>query len=108
MRRNRPAAESTSEEQALLNRARRCARRGESRKARLALREACFRAGTDARLWAMYGSVCHRDRQLDEARRAFSQALWLREQNRDAARATVLRALIEHLDSGLPGELRAA
>jgi tetratricopeptide (TPR) repeat protein len=108
MRRNRPAAESVSAEQALLNRARRCVRRGEGRKARLALREACFRAGDDPRLWALYGSLCHRDRQIDEARRAFSQALWLREQNRDTARAGVLRALIEHLDSGLPGELRAA
>ena len=109
MRRNRAAAEPASAEDALLNRARRCARRGESRKARLALREACFRAANDARLWAMYGSLCHRDRQVDEARRAFSQALWLREQSRDTARAAVLRALIDHLDSGgQPGELRAA
>jgi Flp pilus assembly protein TadD len=108
MRRSRQAAEPASAEEALLNRARRCVRRGESRKGRLALREACFRAGDNARLWAMYGSLCHRDRQIDEARRAFSQALWLREQSRDTARAVVLRALIEHLDSGQPGELRAA
>lgn len=108
MRRNRAVEPSVDAEQALLNRSKRFARRGEGRKARLALREACFRVGDDARLWAMYGAVCYRDRQLDEARRAFGQALWLREQKRDKPRARVLRALIQHLDSGLSGELRAA
>lgn len=108
MRRNRAVQTPVDAEQALLNRSKRLTRRGENRKARLALREACFRASSDARLWALYGAVCYRDRQLAEARHAFGQALWLREKNRDKPRARVLRALIAHLDSGLSGELRAA
>jgi Flp pilus assembly protein TadD len=109
MRAQRVPQQSPSErEQSLLRRARRCGRKGEDRKAMVALREACFSAGNDARLWVLYGVHCWRALKRDEALRALRQGLWFRERNRDERRARVVRALIEQIESGAVGELRAA
>jgi Flp pilus assembly protein TadD len=84
-------------EQCLLNRARRHRRRGEHRKAMLALREACFTSDSDARLWTLYAMSCARAGRSDEAAQALRQALWLRERCDDAPRARVTRALIDRV-----------
>lgn len=83
-----------------VERARRQAERGDHRRAMLILREACFGAEADARLWVLYGMQCLRARRKDEAFRALGQALWLRERARDHARARVMRDLIAHLADG--------
>lgn len=84
----------------LLSRARRAQQRGERRQALVALREATLLAETDAKLWALYGSACAKANRLDEAERAFTQALYLRQHQRDAPRANSLRALIRRLGLG--------
>ena len=84
----------------LLARSRRAQQRGERRQAFVALREATLLAETDARLWALYGGACEKLNRLDEAERAFGQALFLRQRERDLPRATVLRQLIERLRLG--------
>lgn len=107
--RAKPAPQpSVDREQTLLRRARRCVRKGEDRKALVALREACLSAGTDARLWVLYGVHCWRARKVDEALHAMRQGLWFRERSRDERRARVVRALIAQIESGVSGELRAA
>lgn len=84
----------------LLSRARRAQQRGERRQALVALREATLLAETDAKLWALYGAACAKSNRLDEAERAFTQALYLRQRQHDPARASSLRALIERLGFG--------
>jgi Flp pilus assembly protein TadD len=84
----------------LLARARRAQHRGERRQALVALREAALLAETDARLWALYGSACVKSNRLDEAERAFGQALYLRQRAHDAPRAQALRGVIERLGLG--------
>jgi len=84
----------------LLARARRAQQRGERRQALVALREATLLAETDPRLWAMYGAACKKSNRLEEAGRAFNQALYLRQRERDLPRARVLRQLIERLGVG--------
>jgi len=84
----------------LLSRARRAQQRGERRQALVALREATLLAETDARLWALYGAACAKANRLDEAERAFSQALYLRQRERDGRRATALRNVIQRLGFG--------
>jgi hypothetical protein len=74
----------------------------------LALREACFSAGDDPRLWVLYAVQCLRARRRDEALRALRQSLWLRERQHDERRACVLRAFIAQVESGDGHELRAA
>lgn len=106
--RAKPAQCPVDREQTLLRRARRCVRKGDERKALVALREACLSAGNDARLWALYGSQCWRARKVDEALHAMRQALWFRERSRDEKRARVVRALIARIETGVSGELRAA
>jgi hypothetical protein len=108
MRKRPEPAAPVDREQTLLRRARRCARKGDDRKALVALREACLSAGTDARLWVLYGAACWRARKADEALRAMRQALWFRERNRDERRARVVKALIARIESGVSGELTAA
>src|SRR5689334_22971432 len=78
----------------LLSRARRAQQRGERRQALVALREATLLSETDAKLWALYGAACAKANRLDEAERAFTQALYLRQHQRDARRAASLRALL--------------
>ncbi len=71
----------------LIERARRHHRRGESRKAIVALREACSRNDRVAWLWTLYGAWLAETGHAPEARRAFSHALWLRRQDHDDRRA---------------------
>lgn len=84
----------------LLNRARRAHQRGERRQAIVALREAALLAETDAKLWALFGAACAKANRLDEAERALTQALYLRQHQRDALRANALRGLIRRLGLG--------
>ena len=84
----------------LLSRARRAQQRGERRQALVALREATLLSETDAKLWALYGAACAKANRLDEAERAFSQALYLRQRERDARRAESLRTLLRRLGLG--------
>jgi 3-deoxy-D-arabino-heptulosonate 7-phosphate (DAHP) synthase class II len=76
----------------------------------LILREECFAAEHDPALWVHYGLSCLRARRRDEGFRALAHALWLRERNRDDARAEVMRSIIAHLSSGgtLPLPLSAS
>lgn len=106
--RQKPAPQCHDREQTLLRRARRCARKGDDRKALVALREACMSAGNDARLWALYGAQCWRARRGAEALHAMQQSLWFRVRSRDERRARVIRALIAQIEAGVSGELRAA
>jgi Flp pilus assembly protein TadD len=106
MRRPRPKAQpinAETREQSLLNRARRHRRRGEHRKAMLALREACYTSRCDARLWTLYAMSCVRAGRSDDCAQALRQALWLRERENDDARARVTQDLIDRL-----GEREAA
>ena len=57
-------------------------------------------AETDARLWALYGAACVKANRLDAAKRAFSQALYLRQRAQDAGRAHALRVVMERLGLG--------
>jgi len=82
----------------LLRRARRAQRRGECRQALVALREASLLAETDAKLWALYGAACAKANRLDDAERAFTQALYLRQRERDALRVSSLRGVIQRLE----------
>jgi Flp pilus assembly protein TadD len=100
-----PPLSGESREQALLRRARRFRRRGEHRRALLALRTACLENQGDPRLWTLYAAECARQHRRDDAAHALRQALWLRKRSRDAARARVTRTLIERLDlSGVLAE----
>jgi Flp pilus assembly protein TadD len=89
-----------SQVELLLGRARRAQQRGERRQALVALREAALRAETDARVWALYGSACEKANRLDDAERAFGQALYLRQRAHDQPRSRALRRVIERLGMG--------
>lgn len=91
-----------------LQQARRLRQRGEERKALLILRETCFRAATDARLWTLYAAQCWRMQRRQDACQALRQALWFRERSRDSARARVVRALLAAAEAGAGDELKAA
>lgn len=84
----------------LLRRARRAQQRGERRQALVALREAALLGETDAKVWALYGSACAKANRLDEAERALSQALYLRQRQHDVPRANSLRHVIQRLGIG--------
>jgi Flp pilus assembly protein TadD len=104
MRRNRPEQQTEdagTPEELLLRRAKRHARRGEGRKAMLAVKEACFLAQKDARLWALYAYHCWNQRRTEEAADAMRQAIYLRERAREDRRADVLRCLLEKMEQGV-------
>ena len=82
----------------LVRQARRHTLQGDTRKAMLAVREACFTSGTDARLWALYGAACRRARKHEEAKEAIRQAIYLRERERDARRAESLQRLLIEIE----------
>ena len=92
-------------EEALLRRARRHRRRGEHRKAMLALREAAYVGDSCPRLWTLYGMSCVRAGKASDAAQALRQALWLRERRKDDARAAVTQGLLDRLNDG---DLQAA
>lgn len=81
----------------LTDRARRMRRRGESRRALVALREACLLDETSAVRWMLYAYELQRGGKLDEAEQAMKQSLYRREQAGDERRAAVVRGLIERL-----------
>lgn len=100
-RRSRP--QSSSEQpgaESRLDQVRRLRRRGEERRALLVLREVCFKASGDARLWTLYAAQCWRIGRRDDAKQAFRQALWLRQRAHDEPRARVLRALLKSAEQG--------
>ncbi|HEX6273423.1 MAG TPA: hypothetical protein VFZ53_10290 [Polyangiaceae bacterium] len=82
----------------LVRQARRHTLRGDTRKAMLAVREACLTSGTDARLWALYGAACRRARKHEEAKEAIRQAIYFRERERDARRAGSLQRLLIEIE----------
>ena len=84
----------------LLSRARRALQRGERRQALVALREATLLEETNPKLWALFGSACAKAGRLDDAERAFGQALFLRQREHDAPRANALRSAIRRLGLG--------
>jgi Flp pilus assembly protein TadD len=81
----------------LVDRARRLRRKGESRKALVALREACLRDEENAAIWTLYGALLARAGKLDEARRALVHAHWLRKTCGDEPRMRVTARLIDEL-----------
>lgn len=81
-------------------RARRLRRRGESRRALVALREACLLDETSAARWMLYARELAEAGKLDDAERAMKQSLYRREQAGDERRAAVVRGLIERLHEG--------
>ena len=93
-----PLIEETSE-QALCRRVRRFRRRGEHRRAFLALRDAAHTNERDPRLWALFGAQCWRMGKVDQAHKAFSHAVWLRERGQEHRKAAVTRQLLEQLHS---------
>jgi cytochrome c-type biogenesis protein CcmH/NrfG len=80
----------------LRRRARRHARKGEHRKAALALRELCAREG-DAASWTLLGDMWRRARRLDDALAALEQALWLHKRAGADRRAQTVSRLIDQL-----------
>jgi Flp pilus assembly protein TadD len=84
----------------LARRARKHALRGERREAMLALKQACFSAPGDARLWALYAASCWRLRRYDDAARAFRQAIFLRARSDEAQRVAVLKDLLSAVEAG--------
>lgn len=91
-----------TEAEALLERARRHTRRGEQRRALLALEQACCQSSEDARVWTLYAAKCRSLSRYDDAERALRQALWLRARARDSARASVTRRLLQELQQRRP------
>jgi Flp pilus assembly protein TadD len=93
MRRSAPTERSSRPDE-LTERARRHRARGETRRALVALREACLLDETSAPRWTLLGAVLRDLGKPDDAARAWKQALWLREQLDDEPRAAVMRRLI--------------
>jgi Flp pilus assembly protein TadD len=87
---------------ALVARARTSLRRGDARKAVLLLERASCLASEDARIWALYAVQCQRMGKLEDATRAFRQAIWLRERAHDERRVRVLRRLLSDVRRELP------
>jgi Flp pilus assembly protein TadD len=84
----------------LLARARRAQQRGERRQALVALREATLLEESNPKLWALYGAACVKANRLEEAERAFGQALYFRQRAHDTGRARALRGVMDRLGLG--------
>ena len=91
---------SPEHEEALVRRALRFQRKGEARRAFVALREAALGNDRSARLWTLYGVQCARMGRLDAATQALSHAVWLRERSGEDAKARVTRSLIDRMCPG--------
>ena len=63
----------------------------------VALREAALLAECNPKVWALYGAACVKVNRLEEAQRAFGQALFFRQRDHDVARSRTLRSLIARL-----------
>jgi len=83
----------------LIERARRLRRKGERRKAVVALREACLRDERSAWTWTLYGVWLAELGRTGEAESALGQALWLRRRAGDEARARVTERILTRLRS---------
>lgn len=88
----------------LTRKAQRLARKGEYRKAALALRERVALAG-DAPSWVALGDMLRRARRLPEALGALHQGLYLHRQNGAMGRARTVARMIVALD---PWDAKAA
>ena len=81
----------------LTARAHRLRRRGELRRAAVALREACGLEDSDAARWLWLADVLGDMGKRDEAEGAMKQALFLRQQAGEKAKANVIRGLLLRL-----------
>jgi Flp pilus assembly protein TadD len=81
----------------LFERARRLRRRGEPRKAIVALREACLRDDRAAWAWTLYGAWLGELGRTSDAEAALGHALWLRKRAGDEPRARVTERLLARL-----------
>lgn len=81
-----------------LARARRLLSRGDRRRALQTLRLACCDDRENASLWVQYGHHACQCGKLEEARSALAQAVWLFDRHRRAAKAAVVRGLLERID----------
>jgi Flp pilus assembly protein TadD len=79
----------------LCRRAWRERRRGDERRAMMALREAAYENEEEARLWALFGVQSLRAGRHDFAVQALTHAVWLRERNHEPAKAKITRALLD-------------
>jgi hypothetical protein len=96
--------QDTSRVATLTRRARRLARKGEYRKAALALRERVMLAG-DAASWVTLGDMLRRARRLSEAIDALHQGLYLHRQAGAMGRVRTVARMIVALD---PWDAKAA
>jgi Flp pilus assembly protein TadD len=87
---------ATSE--AIVARARKHLRRGETRKALTALREACARDERAAWLWTVYGALLAKSGRREEAAAALRHALWLRRTSGDERRARSTKAVLDRVE----------
>lgn len=83
--------------QELSDRASRQWLKGNHKKALSCLREACFAAGEDARLWALYGARLAAFGRVDEASHALRQAVFFRKAARDEARVRSTESVLARL-----------
>jgi Flp pilus assembly protein TadD len=81
----------------LTARAHRLRRKGELRRAVVALREACALDEGNPSRWVWLADALGRTGKRDEAERALKQALYLRQQGGEKAKANVVRRLILQL-----------
>lgn len=81
----------------LTARAHRLRRKGELRRAVVALREACALEEGNAARWVWLADALGRTGKRDEAERALKQSLYLRQQGGEKAKANVVRGLILQL-----------
>jgi Flp pilus assembly protein TadD len=83
----------------LLFRARKLRRKGEERRAIVALRQACNLDEWRARSWTLLGWHLAQLGRRDEAMRALQQARWLRLRSGEPARAAVTARIAERLSA---------
>ena len=86
-----------SPEAALCRRAWKHRRRGDERRAMLALRDAAHGSEADARIWALYGVQCVRAGLLDVAKKALGHAAWLRDRRHEPHKARATRGVMARL-----------
>ena len=84
-------------EETLKRRALKLARKGEYRKAAIALRERAALVA-DAASWGMVGGMRARARRPEDAVAAYRQGMWLHQQNGAPRRARTVAKLIAEID----------